>query len=381
LLFRNRVLLVVAVAALVAGGAWAAWRAAQPEPSYRVGAYYYGWYDEGHRAELGYLGPHLPEPLEPALGEYASLDPDVVNAHVRWASEYGIDFFIVSWNAAGNTADRQARELLLPSLERSNVRQAPIIETLAYRDVDLFNPEHRARLNAEVRYVAEAYLGHPTAMRVNGRPLLFLYTTRRLEGDIVGWIAEVRESLSTLGVDPYIVADEAFWQPADLDRLHGFDAITAYNVYDWPLTQHAGWADDSTFFQDVDALFSRWDKAARDTGIDFIPNALPGYNDRGVRLAENHYVIPRALRRFGSKTGFFERSIELAKRHVDPDVQLVTITSFNEWHEWTQIEPARPSGRAAGGDADVYTQGFPHPAYEFEYLELVRRHFGAAGTP
>ena len=360
---------------------WAARLLLQPEPSYRVGAYYYGWYDEGHRAALGYLGPHLREPLEPALGAYDSLDPDVVNTHVRWASQYGIDFFIISWNAAGNPADRQARELLLPALEQSEVRQAPVIETLAYRDIDLFNPEHRAQLNAEVRYVAEAYLGHPTAMRVDGRPLLFLYTTRRLEGDVVGWIAEVREQLAMLGIDPYIVADEAFWQPANLDRLHGFDAITAYNVYDWPLTQHAGWAADSTFFADVDALFSRWGRAARDTGIDFIPNVLPGYNDRGVRLAENHYVIPRALRRFGSKTGFFEQSIELAKRHVDPEVRLVTITSFNEWHEWTQIEPARPAGVDPVGDPDAYTQGFPHPAYEFDYLELVRKQFGAAGTP
>ncbi|MGE0446722.1 MAG: glycoside hydrolase family 99-like domain-containing protein, partial [Vicinamibacterales bacterium] len=342
---------------------------------------YYGWYDDGHRAELGYLGPHLPQPLEPALGEYQSLDPDVVNTHVRWAAEYGIDFFIISWNAAGNTADRQARELLLPALEQSSVRQAPIIETLAYRDIDLFNPDDRAALNAEVRYVAENYLGHPSAMRIDGRPLLFLYTTRRLQGDIVGWLAEVRVELATLGINPYIVGDEAFWQPADLDRLHEFDAITAYNVYDWPLTQHAGWASDSTFFEDVDALFSRWREAARDTGIAFIPNALPGYNDRGVRLEEDHYVIPRAARRFGYRTGFFERSIELAKEHVDPELKLVTITSFNEWHEWTQIEPARESGKSPAGNPEAYTQGFPHPAYAFQYLEMLRDRLGPAGSP
>ena len=81
---------VVALAVL----AVVVWRTRQ-RPDYLVGAYYYGWYDAGHWAGLDYLGPHLPDPLEPGLGRYDSRDPDVVDAHVRWASEYGIDFLIL----------------------------------------------------------------------------------------------------------------------------------------------------------------------------------------------------------------------------------------------------------------------------------------------
>jgi hypothetical protein len=32
---------------------------------------------------------------------------------------------------------------------------------------------------------------------------------------------------------------------------------------------------------------------------------------------------------------------EMAKKHLDPALREVTIISFNEWHEGTQIEPAK----------------------------------------
>ena len=348
-------------------------RATRPTPPYVVGAYYYGWYDSGHWATFDYLGPRLPEALEPSMGQYHSDDPDVVRTHVRWAGAYAIDFLIVSWYGQGNTADRQARNLLLPALAESTVRQAPVIELLSYGDLDLSNPDLRRRLTTDLRYVGEHYLRHPSAMRVRGRPLLFLYVTRELRGDVSGWIADVRRELRAMGVDPFIVADEAFWQDVNLERLRPYDAITAYNVYDSSRARLRGWADRSTFFADVEGLFAKWRDAARASGAAFIPNIMPGYNDRGVRLEADHFVIPRQMRADGPMTGFLERSISLAKRYTDPGLRMVTITSFNEWHEWTAIEPARRAQRhAPGPDPSAYTQGFPHPFFEFEYLEMIR---------
>ena len=182
--------------------------------------------------------------------------------------------------------------------------------------------------------------------------------------------------LADMGVDPFIVADEVFWQDVDPARLRAFDAVTAYNVYDWPRKGNAGFAGDSMFLADVDGLFTRWQKAAQKAGVVFVPNAMPGYNDRGVRPAEDHYVIPRRLQPASSTTSLFERSVALAKRFVDPTVPIVTITSFNEWHEWTQVEPARPASRPPVADAASFTQGFPHDAYSLEYLQVIRDQLG-----
>jgi glycoprotein endo-alpha-1,2-mannosidase len=366
----------------VAGVVLAAWLVTRlfitpsERPPLIVGAYYYTWYYEGHWASTDYVGRHLPAPLEPQLGEYVSDAAAVIDAHLKWAAEYGIDFFIISWSHPGSFADQSARKYLLPAMARSRIRQAPFVELNSYGERNLANPEFRARLQADLRYVGENFLKHPSALHVNGKPVLMLYVTRILQGDVGGWIQEVRRMLADMGVDPFIVADEVFWQDVDPARLRAFDAVTAYNVYDWPRKGNAGFAGDSMFLADVEGLFTRWQKAAQKAGVVFVPNAMPGYNDRGVRPAEDHYVIPRRLQPASSTTSLFERSVALAKRFVDPTVPIVTITSFNEWHEWTQVEPARPASRPAPADAASFTQGFPHDAYSLEYLEVIRDNLG-----
>jgi glycoprotein endo-alpha-1,2-mannosidase len=363
-----------------AGVVLAGWMATRfvmaPRLPYLVGAYYYTWYYDAHWASTDYVGRHLPVPLEPQLGEYLSDDPKVIDAHLKWASEYGIDFFIISWSHPGSFADLAARKYLLPAMAQSRVKQTPFVELNSYGERNLANPELRARLQADIRYVGENYLKHPSVLRVNGKPVLMLYVTRVLLGDVASWIAEVRHTLKDMGVDPFIVADEVFWQDVDPARLRAFDAVTAYNVYDWPRAGNAGFAGDSMFLADVEGLFTRWQKAARNAGVVFVPNAMPGYNDRGVRPAEEHYVIPRRLRPTSASTSLFERSIALAKKFVDPAVPIVTITSFNEWHEWTQVEPARRASRPPPPDARSFTQEFPHDAYALEYLEVIRDQLG-----
>jgi glycoprotein endo-alpha-1,2-mannosidase len=366
------------------GAVLAAWMVTRlvtsPRLPYLVGAYYYTWYYDAHWASTDYVGRHLPVPLEPQLGEYLSDDPAVIAAHLKWAAEYGIDFFIISWSHPGSFADQAARKYLLPAMAQSRIRQTPFVELNSYGARNLADPELRARLQADLRYVGENYLKHPSALRVNGKPVLMLYVTRVLLGDMASWIAEVRRMLADMGVDPFIVADEVFWQEIDPARLRAFDAVTAYNVYDWPRAGNAGFASDSTFLADVEGLFTRWQKAAQNAGVVFVPNAMPGYNDRGVRPAENHYVIPRRLRSTSPATSLFERSIALARKFVDPAVPMITVTSFNEWHEWTQVEPARRASRPPMPDERSFTQEFPHDAYALEYLEVIRDQLGD-GTP
>ena len=345
-------------------------------PGYLVGAYYYTWYYPGHWAATDYAGRHLPSPIEPLLGEYVSDHREVITSHLQWAAEYGIDFLIISWSHAGSFADQAARRWLLPALAESSIRQAPTLELFSYGERDLSNPGFRQRLADDVKYLGEHYLKHPSALRVDGKPVLFLYVTRVLIGDVESWMADIRRLLEADGIDAFIVADEVFWHEPDPARLRLYDAVTAYNVYDWPRTGNAGYAGASTFLTDVEGLFTRWKAAADAAGTRFIPNAMPGYNDRGVRPAENHYVIPRALAPGASITSLFERSVDLARRFADPALPIVTITSFNEWHEWTQVEPARRSDRPAPPDAAAITQGFPHEPYAFEYLEVIRDRLG-----
>lgn len=59
----------------------------------------------------------------------------------------------------------------------------------------------------------------------------------------------------------------------------------------------------------------------------------PGYDDTRIRPWNGRNTRGR------QKGSYYDREFEAAIR-VEPDV--IGITSFNEWHEGTQIEPAIP---------------------------------------
>jgi len=362
-----------AACSLVPGGA--------PDQGYLVGAYYYPWYYAGHWASHDYVGRHLPEPLEPQFGEYVSDDPKVIANHLELAATHGIDFFILSWSLKESFADLTLRKYVLPAMTQTSVKHAVYLEMVAYEGRDVDDPAFRARLLEDLRFLGTEFLSHPSALHVNGRPVLFFYASRILTGDIPKWMQEVRAMYASLGLNPFIVADEAFWYEPDVTRVKAYDAITAYNVYDWPRSGDRGWAATSGFLPGAESLFTTWQAATKAAGTAFVPNAMPGYNDRGVRLGEDHYVIPRRLSADAPMTSLFERSVDLAKRFADPDLRMIAITTFNEWHEWTAIEPTRKAPeRPRLPDPEAYTQGFPHEDFGTAYLEVVRDRLGDGGA-
>jgi uncharacterized membrane protein len=77
-----------------------------------------------------------------------------------------------------------------------------------------------------------------------------------------------RSSMAALGIDPFVIGDEIFWEVAREDgagisseprlrRIALFDAITAYNLYDASKRAHAGHGASSGFLLDARALYDR----------------------------------------------------------------------------------------------------------------------------
>jgi hypothetical protein len=73
-------------------GTGAEWEVDPLEHDKMVGAYYYAWYQPGQN----WLDR---SPSTPVLGEYNSRDEDVINQHITWAAEHGINTFIYRWGA------------------------------------------------------------------------------------------------------------------------------------------------------------------------------------------------------------------------------------------------------------------------------------------
>ncbi len=301
----------------------------------QIGAYYYDWYtSEKWRRE--------PAPDLPVMGSYDSRNPAVAQRHVAWAVQAGLDFFVVSWVGADTAADRNLREALLPQMYSRGIRLALLYETALALGLPAGQPlDFDAELVAGRRvgeafvdhfdYLADRYLTHPDYLRYGQRPVIVIYLVRDMI-HAAAYIRLVRQRLRQRGIDPFFVADTVFWAPPEsLDwpmLEESFQALTAYNMYYRP-----------GFLEQVRRQFEATAKLARKHGLGLIPNVMPGYDDTLLRGADRPVL--------GREDGkFYEQGWAIAAPLLSPQQPFLMITTFNEWHEGTEIEPSTRFGEA-----------------------------------
>lgn len=334
-----------------------------------VGAHYYAWFPENWAGS--FIGEKMVPPVLPELGLYRSRDADVVRAHVGGAREAGIDFFILDWWLKRRELKRKVLEIA-DMMDREGMQYAIHLETLDLDDktgdyppdepaeVRYLSPRRVALLCTHLQFVAKRLITRKGYLRFAGRPVVFFYSTRHLVGPVASAMAAARTCVRDVtGEEPYFVGDEVFFNVIDHDasrgfflrpegdpqwsRLSAFDAVTSYNPFDPTRPHHGGTRSVDSFLADVARLFDRYARLASAAGAAFVPSVIPGYNDRGVRPAAGHAVIPRFPGDGGEP--FFARAL---RRWIAPHAShapFIVVTSWNEWNEGTQIEPARESAR------------------------------------
>jgi glycoprotein endo-alpha-1,2-mannosidase len=368
-----------------------------------VGAHYYSWFPENWAG--GYIERVLVPPVKPALGEYNSNDEKVFAQHVSWARQAGIDFFVFDWwperiSVGKNIAANISRPGALADLKFCLMYESLDLKGPWDKDVPdepgnvLLMTEKRAwMMKKHWEHFAKRYMKHESYLRIDGRPVLFVYATRHLVGPVNEAIREARKHVKEkTGIDLYLVGDEAFFNvisysggekdkfvllpefAPEWDRVAAFDALTAYNPYDASRRQYAGQAGAERFLADVERLFGRYRAVAATAGISFIPGVLAGYNDRALRPKENHYVVPRSFGQ-GKERDFFAESLRRwGFAYLDPTLPMISITSWNEWNEGSQIEPTAvsvASSRDSSPGGDGYTQGEQYQGYGEHYINLL----------
>jgi len=219
--------------------------------------------------------------------------------------------------------------------------------------------------------MARTYFSDPGYYRIDGRPVVVLYASRIYRGPVADAIHAVRAHLeSAYGIDPYLIGDEASWTNApDPAQIGLFDAITDYTPYD--RSQPAGWPTSTRYEQAVARRTEEFRAAAAAAHVGFVPDALPGFDDLGFRPAKAHHVLPRSLGPGADPASVFEASLEQARGFIDPTLDLLAVTSWNEWYEDSQIEPTGPAPPATGPSA--VTGGYPFSSYGFSLLEVLAR--------
>jgi glycoprotein endo-alpha-1,2-mannosidase len=359
---------------------------------YLVGAYYYLWFPGNFRH--GYLRKYLDPPQQPALGLYASTNPAVAEQHIAWAAPHGIDFFAIDWWPSRPGQNEAFEAGFLRARNVGDIQFCLFYETWALGfDKDLgctsFDADKRRAFVADMDALADRFFNHPSYLKVGGRPVVILYLSRTFSGDFAGALREARRTLKKRGHDVFFVGDEVFWNVTPVKRgrphplvrepqaarIRALDAITSYNLYENALPQHAGYGSRSRFIADVAEIYRSYRAAARGRAC-LVPGLIPGYNDRGVRRGQDHFVIPRQWDRDAGEGSFLAHGFEkVGLPLADSRLNMILLTSWNEWNEDTAIEPlatAPPTARDGSRESDFFTKGFAYAGHGMAYLETVR---------
>ncbi|MFL5734487.1 MAG: endo-1,3-alpha-glucanase family glycosylhydrolase [Chloroflexia bacterium] len=270
-----------------------------------VMAFYYMWYgpDEFNRG----MNPDRP------VAPYISDHQDVIDRQVSEAKQGGIDAFVSSWTGTGTETDANFPKLL-DSAAKQGFKATIYFETnsvVKHGDVV-----------SQLRSVVSRFAGHPAFLRWNGKPVIFFWSPQTV-GNAAAW-RNIRQQ-----VDPN---NTQLWDvdTVDASYLDAFDSIHFFSGGKW---------NNST---DVAAVNTRWRNivsqynASHGTARLWTAGVIPGWDESKVQPPRNPVkVFPR---RDGA---MYEEDWRAA---IASDPEWVTITSFNEWFENTQIEPSASYG-------------------------------------
>ena len=281
-----------------------------------VAIFYYPWYGTplhggtwDHWNQNGHTPPlSLYSRFFPATGPYSSADPAVVKRQMAEIASAGVDEVVISWWGRGSTED-ELLPLVIGAARKSHLEAAIHLEPYPGRSP--------ATVAADLPYLAslgirDVYVYHP------------------LDFAASDWAAITAQKPPSMRLF-------AGTQLVGFAAAGGFTGFYTYDFVDY---------GGSTFIRLCDEAHAH--------GLLCLPSVGPGYS--GARAGE--LSLSRSRRDGATYDDLWQAAI---RAHPDG----VTITSFNEWGEGTQIEPAaaKPGYLSYNG-----SWGLEGPAAEDAYL-------------
>jgi glycoprotein endo-alpha-1,2-mannosidase len=371
-----------------------------------VGAYYYLWNPENFAG--GTLRAHLVPPQLPAGSLVNSRSPKTAARDITNARKAGINFFAIDWwpdDPGYSGEDYQgaddAMQSFLKAPNISQMRFAMFYETWnlgfdAGRESTPVTFQMELHFDADMASFAKNYFHNKSYLRIDGRPVVFLYLSRTLTGDVAGMIQGARTVLKRLGYNPYFIGDEVYWRvtpenpnPAgplltttpQVNRIEQFDAITSYILYygdpDWllgPTEDFTGYPGTTNIVADERHLLNEY-SAATDGRVPVVPDIASSFNDRGFRLPTNHPAQPRQWLPSEGPASTLDHLFRcVAIPEVSPTLPMVMVTSWDDWNEDTGIEPigGTPTDVDNSPSGKAYTQGYTYGGEGRKALTVLR---------
>lgn len=253
----------------------------------------------------------------PELGRYSSQDADIIKKHMQMFKQSRIGVASVSWWNENNAVEDLKNKTLLDEAEKAGVKVCFHLEPYGGRTP--------ATVKENIKKIIDKYGNHPAFYTYEGKPMFFIYDSYNIESEDWATILSPQGSntIRNTVYDSYVIGlwlndikDEApKMLTANFDGFYTYFAAMGFNSGTTPSNWVGmkNWADENNKI--------------------FIPSVGPGYIDTRVRPWNTYTTRDR------NDGKYYDIMYQKA---IDVKPEFVSITSFNEWHEGTQIEPAKP---------------------------------------
>ncbi|MET0237038.1 MAG: discoidin domain-containing protein [Kibdelosporangium sp.] len=305
-----------------------------------VHLFYYPWYGSPsvngsyrHWEQGGRTPPNdIGADFYPSLGAYDSHDTAVIDQHMRWVQQSGAGTIVTSWWGQGSYEDN-AVPALLTAAARYGIKVAWHLEPYSGRTAE--------STVSDINYIHSRYGGSPAFYRDaahGNRSAFYVFESLR----ITDWTA-----LEQVKSTSIVLA-----QTTDTTKVAHFGGMYTYDGIAGATAP--GWKNASDF--------------CKANGLVWAPSIAPGYiDDRAVP----GNTTPTVNRDNGA---MYDRQWNNALSPATGGAPTwVSVTSFNEWHEGSILEPARSNPPAGQGYLTFEgAYGKSGAAAETAYLDRTR---------
>lgn len=250
----------------------------------------------------------------PQLKNYSSNDPAIIAKHMKMYARAGMGVVAVTW-WGDHYQGAESLPTLFDEAHKNGLKVCFHIEPYGGRSAQ--------SVRENIQHFIEKFGQHPALYRLHGKPLFFLYDSYLIPAEEWATLLKPEGSITirNTNLDSEIIGlwvgkgKEDYFLQSGMDGFYTYFASTGFTYGSTP----SNWS-----------YLQTW---ASKNGLLFIPCVGPGYIDSRVRPWNNVNTRDR------DDGKYYDRMFDAA---IKSNAKFIGITSFNEWHEGTQIEPAIP---------------------------------------
>lgn len=249
----------------------------------------------------------------PALGAYSSNNPAVISKHMQQIKEAGIGVLAISWWSKNTFTDKSVA-VYLDMAKQYGLKICFHIEPV-YKTIEEFKEI--------VKYISSEYGNHPAMFKYKGKLFYYIYDSGKVKYNEWNKLLDKDGELSIRNT----LLDATFIGHWERERDGGFILKSGFDGF------YTYYASEGFMYGSTSSNWQAMATFAKQNDLLFIPCPGPGYLDTRIRPWNTRNTKSR-------DAGKYYKNMFMNAVNTNPD--FIGITSFNEWHEGTQIEPAVP---------------------------------------